>query len=212
MTRALDDPDRLAALRDCCLLDTPAEDAFDRLARLVTKVLHAPVALVSLVAGDHQFFKSCIGLPEPWASARRTPLTHSLCQHVVRSGAPLVVADARVHPLVRESLAITEMNVIAYAGVPLATPQGFVLGSLCAIDVRPRAWAGEEMDMLHDLAAPVMTHIELLAATRKARLDEQELARLTAKVARERRRCERLMRAYRAACPPRKPRDGGPPR
>jgi PAS domain S-box-containing protein len=76
------DPARLKALRDACLLDTPAEESFDRLTRLASTILHAPVALVSLVDEDRQFFKSCVGLPEPWASRRETPLSHSFCQHV----------------------------------------------------------------------------------------------------------------------------------
>src|SRR5262245_3464148 len=72
---------RLAALRTTSLLDTPPEEVFDRLTRLATSALQVPVALVSLVDGDRQFFKSSIGLPEPWASLRQTPLTHSFCKH-----------------------------------------------------------------------------------------------------------------------------------
>lgn len=89
-----DDPigntERLAALQRLALLDTPVEPAFDRLTRLAAAVLNTPVALVALVAADRQFFKSCIGLPEFWASRRETPLSHSFCQHTVVSGAPLI--------------------------------------------------------------------------------------------------------------------------
>ena len=77
----LRDPARLSALRQTALLDTPAEEAFDRLTRLASKILRAPVSLVSLVDEDRQFFKSAIGLAEPWASLRQTPLSHSFCQH-----------------------------------------------------------------------------------------------------------------------------------
>lgn len=206
---ALDDPARLTALRESGILDTPPEAALDRLTRLVTKVLRAPVALISLVAEDHQFFKSCVGLPEPWASARRTPLILSFCQHVVTSGLPLVVEDAPRHPLVRDSHAIIELNVVAYAGVPLVTPDGLTLGALCAIDTKPRAWSNDELDILQDLAASVMAQVELLAAARKARLDEQERTRLMAQVERERRRIEQVLRKFRSACPPaRGPRGG----
>src|SRR3954454_8796989 len=97
------DPARLAALRAPALLDSQPEEAFDRLTRLATRALGVPVALVSLVGPDRQFFKSQTGLAEPWASARQTPLTHSFCQHVVATGEPLVVSDARVHPLVKEN-------------------------------------------------------------------------------------------------------------
>ena len=204
----LADPARLAALQQCSIVHAPPEDAFDRLTRLVTRVLHVPVALVSLVAEDHQFFKSCIGLPEPWASQRRTPLTHSFCQHVVTSRAQLVVPDARQHLLVKDNAAITDLSVIAYAGVPLVTPEGFVLGSFCAIDIKPREWTDEELGILHDLAATVM---DLMTADRKARAAEQAREYLESKVARERRRCDRVLRRFRASCPPRDPhRDGSP--
>ena len=74
---AVRDPVRLSTLRRLCLLDTPPEEALDRLGRLATRVLRAPVALVSLVDSDRQFFKSAVGLPEPWATLRETPLSHS---------------------------------------------------------------------------------------------------------------------------------------
>lgn len=179
------DPARLGALGHTALLNTPAEEAFDRLTRLVTKILHVPVALVSLVAEDHQFFKSCVGLPEPWASSRRTPLTHSFCQHTVLSGKPLIVDDAREHPLVCDNGAVDELNVVAYAGIPLATSEGLVLGSLCAIDVKPHAWTAEEVGVLHDLAASVMAEIELRSAVRKARIHEEEQERVREALARD---------------------------
>ena len=88
------------------LLDTPAEEAFDRFTRLATQVLRVPVSLISILDSDRQFFKSVIGLQPPFAETRETPLSHSFCQHVVRTGEPLIVADAREHELVRRNLAI----------------------------------------------------------------------------------------------------------
>ena len=96
----LHNPDRLRALSATALLDSKPEQAFDRLTRLAARVLGAPVSLVSLVDRDRQFFKSAEGLAEPWLSERQTPLSHSFCQHVVTTNAPLVVTDARDHPLV----------------------------------------------------------------------------------------------------------------
>ena len=157
----LADPGRLAALEATALLDTPAEAAFDRLTRLAARLLGAPVALVSLVTEDRQFFKSCIGLPEPWASRRETGLSHSFCQHAVASAEPLVIEDAREHPLVSDNLAIRDLDVIAYAGIPLTTAAGHTLGSLCVIDHEPRAWTHEELDTLVVLAASVVSEIEL---------------------------------------------------
>lgn len=193
---------RLAALRESSLLDTPPEKAFDRLTRLVTKILHVPVALASLVAEDYQFFKSCPGVPEPLATVRRTPLSHSFCQYAVGSGEPLVVEDARRHPLLKNNRAVTEMKVVAYAGVPLATPQGFVLGSFCAIDTRPRAWTADEVAILRDLSASVMAEVELLGCARRARLDAQERQRLAAQVGRERSRVQAVLERFRLSCPP----------
>src|SRR5688500_3752196 len=112
-------PARLAALRRLRLLDTPAEAAFDRLGQLAQKILRPPVALVTWVDDQRQFFKSCLGLPEPWATWRSTPLSHSFCKHVVSTNAPLVVNDARDHPIFRENLAIQDLGVVAYLGVPL---------------------------------------------------------------------------------------------
>ena len=94
---------RLATLGRTGLLDTPAEAPFDRLTRLATRLLKAPVALVSLVDRDRQFFKSAIGLPEPWQTRRETPLTHSFCQHVVAQHEPLIIPDARKDPKFRDN-------------------------------------------------------------------------------------------------------------
>lgn len=186
----LTDTQRLAALRRVALLDTPAEEAFDRLTRLAGLILGVPVALVSLVDADRQFFKSCVGLPEPWASVRETPLSHSFCQHTIASRQPLVIEDAREHPLVRDNLAIPDLNVIAYAGIPLITSDGHVLGSFCAIDGQPRTWTDHDLAVLTELAGSAMTIIELRASglLLDAAEDERDRmdARLQATEARER--------------------------
>ena len=91
------DPARLAALRSVALLDTPSEESFDRLTWLALRCTGATASLVSLIDADRQFFKSCIGLPEPWLSRRETPLSHSFCQHNRIPRKPLLVEDARVH-------------------------------------------------------------------------------------------------------------------
>ena len=146
------DAARLAALRRTALLDTPAEEAFDRLTRLAARVLQAPVALVTLVDEDRQFFKSSLGLPEPWASRRQTPLSLSFCQHAVPLCGPLVIQDAREHPGFRDNLALPELGVVAYAGIPLITSDGYALGSFCVIDHQARAWTRDEVEILQDLA------------------------------------------------------------
>jgi GAF domain-containing protein len=156
--------ERLTELHGTLLLDSPPEERFDRLTRLTATVLNVPVALVSLVNSDRQFFKSCLGLAQPWASRRGTPLSHSFCQHVVESRRPLVVSDAREHPLLKDNPAIRDLGVIAYAGAPLITPGGHVLGTLCAIDHQPRHWTPEQVEILCNLAGSVLSEIQLHAA------------------------------------------------
>jgi two-component system cell cycle sensor histidine kinase/response regulator CckA len=156
-------PDRLAAVRRTALLDTPPEEGFDRLTRMAARLLGAPVALITLVTDDRQFFKSATGLPEPWATRRATPLAYSICRHVVETEAPLVVEDVRRHPLLRSSLAARELGWISYAGVPLVTGQGFTLGALSVIDAVPRLWSERDIALLEDLAASAVTEIELRA-------------------------------------------------
>jgi len=173
--RGIVDPERLAALQRIGLLDTPAEDAFDQLTKLTCATLDVPVALVSLVDDHRQFFKSCIGLPEPWASLRETPLSHSFCQHAVVSGAPLIIQDAREHPLVKDNLAIEDLGVIAYAGIPLRSRDGHVLGTLCVIDHKPRAWNPTQLKLLEYLAGCVMSRIELGATVRSVEGDARAL-------------------------------------
>lgn len=171
---SLDDPARLQALRRTGLLDSAAEPAFDRLTRLATRIFQVPVALVSLVDDERQFFKSSVGLPSPWAEQRQTPLSHSFCKHVVINSQPLMVSDATTHPVLSQNPAIRELGVIAYLGVPLITSEGYALGSFCVIDGRPRNWAYDDLQMLWDLAASVMSEISLrleIAERRRTRSD-----------------------------------------
>ncbi|MDB6064056.1 MAG: hypothetical protein JWR26_264 [Pedosphaera sp.] len=174
--QAIEDPVRLAALRRLGLMDTPAEDVFDRLGKLAATIFRTPVALVTLVDDQRQFFKSCLGLPEPWASWRNTPLSHSFCQHVVANSEPLIINDARLHPVLRDSPGIQELGIVAYLGIPLRLESGEVIGSFCVIDSNPRAWSEEEVQTLTVLAGCVMTEIELRSeiSQRKAAAEEAE--------------------------------------
>lgn len=160
LAAALADPRRLDALRGTGLLDTPAEERFDALTTLASRVLGAPVALVSLVAEDRQFFKSCVGLPEPWSSDRESPLSHSFCQHAVAARRPLIVEDARKHPDLLDNEAIRDMGVIAYAGIPLESADGHPIGTLCVIDHKPRRWTDEEVDLLREIARAVTAQVQ----------------------------------------------------
>ena len=171
MTDGLSDPRRLAALAESGLVDTPPEAAFDRVTRLVAETLHVPVALFTLVTPQRQVFKSSVGVGE----LRETPLSHSFCRHVVDSGAPLEVVDARTHPKVRDNPAIEDFGIVAYLGMPLITSDGVRLGALCAIDHEPRQWTGRDHGVLEDLAGAAMAEVELRRANRAVAAAAAEL-------------------------------------
>jgi serine phosphatase RsbU (regulator of sigma subunit) len=147
----------------------PASDpAFERFVRLVRRQLGVPVALVSLVDVTQQVFPGASGLPEPWQTTRRTPLTHSFCQHVVTGASPLVIEDARTDPRVDGNLAVPELGVVAYAGMPLIDADGRVIGSLCAIESRPRRWSDDDLAVLADLAEACSSELQLRALRDRA--------------------------------------------
>jgi len=150
---ALHDPERLAALAATGLLTPHIGDSLDEIAELTRDTLEVPVALVSLVEGDRQCFVGLSGLTSPLAEDRQTPLSHSFCQYVVADAAPLVVSDARQDPVLKASLAIPDLDVVAYAGWPILDGAGLVLGSLCAIDHAPRDWSDAQLRRLERLAA-----------------------------------------------------------
>ncbi len=161
LTEILEEVGRLKALADSELTDSQAEKAFDRLTVLATRILKAPISLISLVEPDRQFFKSQVGLPEPWSSLRETPISHSFCKHVVASSEPLIVEDARKHPLVQSNPAIEDLQVVSYLGVPLTSPDGLCLGSFCIIDHEPRTWSEQDIATMKTLGESVISEIAL---------------------------------------------------
>lgn len=167
-TAATRDPERLEALNASGLLDAATSPSFDRHARLAAQVLNTPMAMIALVDTNRQFFVSSLGLPEPWASQRESPLSHSFCQFVIARRATLAVSDAREHELLRDSPAIRDIGVIAYAGIPLINADDHALGTLCVIDRQPRHWTTHQVSLLTDLAASVVTEIGLAEAAAKA--------------------------------------------
>jgi GAF domain-containing protein len=172
-------PERLAALRAANLLDTPPEEAFDQLTRLACRIMEAPIALVSLVDDERQFFKSCVGpLPEQFRSERETPLTHSFCRYAVESGRELIIRDARSDPLVMNNPMTTDYGVGAYAGFPLVTSTGQKLGTLCVLDTKPRQWSETQLEQLASLASVVSTTIGYRSAAEatQPKLDEPAAA------------------------------------
>lgn len=175
----LANPQRLAVLRETGLLDTPATESLDCFARIARTAIGAPASVVTLIDEHRQFFTSQCGLGEPLASQRGSPLSHSFCQHVVLTAEPLIVSDSRAHPRLRGNPAITELSVIAYAGMPIRIPgREQILGSFCVIDTVPREWTQRELEILRDLTELVGAEIGLRRRTLLAERSEVELQEL----------------------------------
>jgi GAF domain-containing protein len=142
--------------------------SFDRLTRLTAGLLSAPVALLTFVEADRQFFLSSHGLPEPIRSSRQTALDYSICQYVVAAGRPLILNDTARDPRLRGHRAVTELGVAAYAGVPLATASGYAGGALAVLDFVPRDWTDDMLAILANLAnlaTEDLRHLGWLATT-----------------------------------------------
>ncbi|MEQ8840799.1 MAG: SpoIIE family protein phosphatase [Acidimicrobiales bacterium] len=162
----LTDPARVDAVRRTELSDSATAEPFDRLCAMACRVLDAPLALVSLVEPDRQFLPGAAGLPEPVATERETPLSHSICQHALVSAEPLRIEDTTLDPRLVDNLAIRDLRARSYLGVPLVDAGGNVLGSFCVMDHVTRRWTEAETDLLEKLSASVMSEIELLEMIR----------------------------------------------
>lgn len=158
--RVAQDPNRLAALNASELLDTPADDAFDRIARLAVRLLKADAAFVSLLDADRVFFKSYVAAGGSLPEIREVPIEASFCPYAVAQGRILLVSDARINPQFKTHSALRDFGLVAYAGIPLVTEDGHALGSFCVIDSQPRAWTQDEIELLTDLSAAVVSAIE----------------------------------------------------
>jgi diguanylate cyclase (GGDEF)-like protein/PAS domain S-box-containing protein len=167
-----DEPGRLALLHALQLLDTPPEAVFDRVTRLASRLLGVPVTLFSLVDSDRQWFKSRVGL-----SAEQTARDISFCTHAIARQDPLVVPDALQNPLFANNpLVQGEMQVRFYAGVPIRSLAGHAIGTLCALDTRPRDLAPADLAALEDLAAILTDEIHRREQLAQARGHMQHAA------------------------------------
>ncbi|MFI5243161.1 MAG: ATP-binding protein, partial [Gemmatimonadales bacterium] len=159
--------ERLAALRRAELLDTPPEEVFDRLTRLASVLLRAPVAVVSLVDADREFIKSSVGLPDEWKGRRETARCHSLAEIAIAARSAIAIEDARVHPLVKDNPVLPALGAVSYAAVPLLSREGHALGSVYVLDKEPRAWTANDIAALTAVAAAAETEIALRVALRE---------------------------------------------
>ena len=164
--------DRVAALYEYAILDTPREDAFDNVVRLIARVFDAPIAVVNLIDIDRQWFKAEVGL-----GVRETPLETSFCAHALLQSEGMVVADATTDPRFACNPLVTgDANLRFYAGRLLVTPDGLPLGTLCVLDDKPRPEGVTPLqaETLEVMAALVMDQITLRRAL--AERDRGDLA------------------------------------
>lgn len=146
---------RLAQLRALALLDTDAEERFDRVTRLAQRLFGVPIALVSLVDADRQWFKSRQGL-----DVGETPRESSFCAHAILGEGVMQVEDATTDPRFFENpLVLGAPEIRFYAGAPIEGPGGAKLGTLCIIDREPRELSVDDMGLLQDLAEMVEREI-----------------------------------------------------
>jgi len=150
-----DEEARLAELRSLGVLDTAAEERFDRFTRLARRLFGVPIALVSLVDEDRQWFKSKQGL-----DVCETGRDVSFCGHAILGSEVLVIEDAREDERFADNPLVTgESNVVFYAGYPIVGPRGGHLGTLCLIDDRPRTFSDEDRQALTDLGQMVSSEL-----------------------------------------------------
>ena len=164
-----DESARLAALRALQVLDTPPEERFDRITRVAQRLFGVPIALISLVDAERQWFKSCLGL-----DLRETSRDVSFCGHAILGDDVLVIPDARQDPRFADNPLVTgALHLRFYAGQPLRDHQGYRLGTLCLLDHAPRDFTADDRQMLRDLA--VWAEAELNATSlSQALLSQQE--------------------------------------
>ncbi|PDT09104.1 sensor domain-containing diguanylate cyclase [Rhizobium sp. M1] len=160
--------DRLAALQQLDLLDTPRDEGFERIVRLIKQIFSIDIGIISLIDGHRQWYKACSGL-----SADEVSLEDTFCRCVVDCDEPVIVQDATQDARFLKHSAVTgEDHIRFYAGVPLRTKAGHMIGTVCAIDRRPRSFGSRDLGILQELAGAAMDRIDLMQSAATDSLTE----------------------------------------
>jgi len=160
--------ERLAALEQLDLLDAPRDEGFDRIVRLIKQIFAIDIGLVSLIDAHRQWYQACSGL-----TADEVPREDTFCRYVVDYEEPVIVQDATKDPRFAQHPAVTgDSHIRFYAGVPLTTKAGHIIGTVCAIDRRPRSFGARDLAILEELAGAAMDRIELLQSAATDSLTE----------------------------------------
>jgi len=177
-----DEAARLAALRRYHVLDTPAEECFDDLTKLAAYICGTPIALVTLVDAERQWFKARVGV-----DVCETPRNISFCAHAILGREPLIVPDAQQDERFAANPMVTgPMNLRFYAGAPMVTQEGHALGTLCVADKKPRELSGDQREALQGLARQATAQLELrrsVAELKQALAEGERAERLLRKSA-----------------------------
>lgn len=190
------DADRLLAVRATALLDTPADAIFDHLADVAARLTGLPLAFLTLVDDRRSYWKATVGtgIPGNDTTSRQNTVQESFCQYVIATDGPVVVEDAAADDLTRNNPSIEAMGVRAWAGFPVRSPDGHVLGSFCVVDTVPRTFDSNQLLLLGTLADSASRELTLRAALAAARDAVQQHQQRADELDRERRRQRRQER------------------
>jgi len=194
---------RLKVLWQYDVLDTVPEEVFDDLTELAARICEAPIALISLIDEDRQWFKAKVGV-----TLNETSRDISFCAHAIKQTDLFIIPDATLDArFANNPLVTSDPKIRFYAGAPLITPDGYALGTLCVIDKVPREMREEQKHALRVLARHVMTQLELrrhakelheVSEAKDATSDE------LAKVKAENAKLKRELEKYKKSTPARK--------
>jgi serine phosphatase RsbU (regulator of sigma subunit) len=176
--RQVHDFRRLAAVQRTRLLDTPPDEPFDRLATLARDLLEAKVALVTIVDSRRSYWKARIGVDQLPGERPEHLLHVSFSQYVLDARGPVLVGDTRHDPRTRDNPSVEQMHIGAWAGYPVLSPDGQVLGSLSVMDDKPREWSDRDRQVLETLASSASSEVGLRMAMADAQRAAERARRL----------------------------------